>query len=235
MQPRLATSSSKPITTRPALPGLPPSVLLHHRDGTTRVWDAASGAQRARLIAFTDGEWLTITPEGFFDASERGANLLSVVRGLEAYAIDQFYQSLYRPDLVREKLAGEPQMRRLADALANLEERRAILEKKATEKNNFDFSDFQAIGDHFKKGYEGFLQYRFDQAAIEFYEGARKFWPYLSKKRTIWDPNLPQLDVEIREAMLALERFEAAVKVEKAQILARTTRTSLNWLVRTTS
>jgi hypothetical protein len=30
------------------------------------------------------------------------------VRGLEVYSIDQVYQSLYRPDLVREKLAGDP-------------------------------------------------------------------------------------------------------------------------------
>ena len=30
------------------------------------------------------------------------------MRGLELYSIDQFYQALYRPDLVREKLAGDP-------------------------------------------------------------------------------------------------------------------------------
>ena len=34
--------------------------------------------------------------------------MLTVVRGLEVYSIDQFYQTLYRPDLVREKLAGDP-------------------------------------------------------------------------------------------------------------------------------
>ena len=49
-----------------------------------------------------------MTPEGFFDASAKGAEILTVVRGLEVYSIDQFYQSLYRPDLVREKLASDP-------------------------------------------------------------------------------------------------------------------------------
>jgi hypothetical protein len=34
--------------------------------------------------------------------------LLSVVRGLEFAELNQFYQILYRPDLVREKLAGDP-------------------------------------------------------------------------------------------------------------------------------
>jgi WD40 repeat protein len=53
-------------------------------------------------------EWLAMTPEGFFDASAKGAEILTVVRGLEVYGIDQLYQALYRPDLVREKLAGDP-------------------------------------------------------------------------------------------------------------------------------
>jgi len=58
--------------------------------------------------ASEDGEWVTVTPEGFFDASTKGAKMLNVVRGLEAYSVDQFYPFLYRPDLVREKLAGDP-------------------------------------------------------------------------------------------------------------------------------
>jgi hypothetical protein len=61
------------------------------------------------MLAFDNGEWVTITPEGFFDASPNGAKMLSVVRGLEVYSIDQFYDKLYRPDLVQQKLAGDPQ------------------------------------------------------------------------------------------------------------------------------
>jgi hypothetical protein len=77
-------------------------------DTTARVWDMATGEQLALLLTAKDDEWLAITPEGFFDASPKGAEMLSVVRGLEIYSIDQFYQVLYRPDLVREKLAGDP-------------------------------------------------------------------------------------------------------------------------------
>jgi WD40 repeat protein len=78
-------------------------------DTTARVWDMTTGEQLALLITANDDEWLAITPEGFFDASPKGAEMLSVVRGLEVYSIDQFYQVLYRPDLVREKLAGDPE------------------------------------------------------------------------------------------------------------------------------
>ena len=77
-------------------------------DGTIRYWEFDSGKVLATSISAADGEWLTITPEGFFDASANGTSLLSVVRGLDVYSVDQFYQSLYRPDLLREKLAGDP-------------------------------------------------------------------------------------------------------------------------------
>ena len=83
-------------------------VVTGSSDNTARLWDVASGTELASMIAFADGEWLTITPEGFFSASEHGTEVLSVVRGYDVWAIDQFYQSLYRPDLVREKLAGDP-------------------------------------------------------------------------------------------------------------------------------
>ncbi|MGD9922582.1 MAG: caspase family protein [Pseudorhodoplanes sp.] len=77
------------------------------KDGTTRIWDAADGSLRATLIGVPSGEWLILTPEGFFAASARGAELLHVVRGMDIIGIEQVYQSLYRPDLVREKLAGD--------------------------------------------------------------------------------------------------------------------------------
>lgn len=71
-------------------------------------WNIESGEKVATTYAFGQSEWLTITPEGFFAASEHGAEILTIVRGLDFWSIDQFYQSLYRPDLVREKLAGDP-------------------------------------------------------------------------------------------------------------------------------
>jgi hypothetical protein len=83
-------------------------VLSVSFDGTTRIWNRATGELAASLLATPQGEWLAVTPEGFFGASAKGTEMLSVVRGLEAFGIDQFYQALYRPDLVQEKLAGDP-------------------------------------------------------------------------------------------------------------------------------
>jgi hypothetical protein len=51
---------------------------------------------------------LTTTPAGFFAASDRSADMLTVVRGAESYPVVQFYDQLCRPDLVEEALRGDP-------------------------------------------------------------------------------------------------------------------------------
>jgi WD40 repeat protein len=73
-----------------------------------RVLDAASLETLITLVGSDAGEWLAITPEGFFSGFERAAHLLTVVRGFNVYSIQQMYQSLFNPDLVREASAGDP-------------------------------------------------------------------------------------------------------------------------------
>ena len=76
--------------------------------GISKIWDAKTGNLLVSLISDANGEWAAITSEGFIDASNNSLKGLSVVRGLHGYSLEQFYQSLYRPDLVRAKLAGDP-------------------------------------------------------------------------------------------------------------------------------
>jgi hypothetical protein len=82
-------------------------VLAGTKDGTVKVWDRKTGKERASLLGFKDGEWIAITPEGYFEASPQGAKYLNVRIGTEVDSIDQFYRNFYRPELVRLSLAGE--------------------------------------------------------------------------------------------------------------------------------
>ncbi|WP_241427678.1 WG repeat-containing protein [Fertoeibacter niger] len=77
--------------------------------GLHRAYDLATGELLVQFLATPDGEWLMLTPEGFFAASANGARLVSVSSGLRAFSVDQVYQALYRPDLVQAKLAGDPE------------------------------------------------------------------------------------------------------------------------------
>ncbi|MCK1386641.1 WD40 repeat domain-containing protein, partial [Bradyrhizobium sp. 21] len=78
-------------------------------DGSMNVWNSKTGSLLASTFFFSASDWLTITPEGFFDiSSPKAARFLSLVRGLDVSSVDQVYNVLYRPDLVRENLAGDP-------------------------------------------------------------------------------------------------------------------------------
>jgi hypothetical protein len=88
-------------------------------DGTVRVWNAGNGQQLAGMIA-SGADWLALTPNGFFAASQRDTGLLALVRGIEVTTIGQVHQSLLNPDLVREVLAGDPdgEVKRAAEAVS---------------------------------------------------------------------------------------------------------------------
>jgi WD40 repeat protein len=76
-------------------------------DGTAGVWVLSHLRRVATLMTDLDGEYLTITPDGFFAGSSHSAQMITAVRGLRAYSMDQLYGALYRPDLVAESLAGD--------------------------------------------------------------------------------------------------------------------------------
>lgn len=83
-------------------------VLSGSNDATLKIWNPTTGGLLASLTSGRDGDWLAITPEGFFAGSRQDTELLGIVRGLQLTSIDQIHQSLYNPDLVREALTGDP-------------------------------------------------------------------------------------------------------------------------------
>jgi WD40 repeat protein len=82
-------------------------LLSGSKDGTARIWSIATGAEMVRMMATPEGDWLTITPDGFFSNSQRDTDMLTIARGLEVTTVGQVHQSLFNPDLVREALAGD--------------------------------------------------------------------------------------------------------------------------------
>lgn len=83
-------------------------------DGTIRLWNVSDGREIALMTGFTDGEWITITPEGYFTSSPNGGKHLNIRISSkdrnkipEVLSIDKFYNTFYRPDLVEAKLKGK--------------------------------------------------------------------------------------------------------------------------------
>jgi len=75
-------------------------------DGSTRLWDIATGKEIAEFISFQDGEWIVITPEGYYNSSTNGDKQLNVRIGNRVYGIDQYRAEFYRPRIVQAALRG---------------------------------------------------------------------------------------------------------------------------------
>jgi WD40 repeat protein len=76
-------------------------------DGTARLWELSAGREIVAMVGFIDGEWIVITPEGYYNSSLNGHKYLNIRIGNDVYGIDQFYDVFYRPDIVTTKLRGE--------------------------------------------------------------------------------------------------------------------------------
>ena len=82
------------------------SIYTAHSDGVVRIWDISTGKELLSMVSFTDGEWISITPEGYFNVSKNGAKYLNVLTGpMSVTSIDTYYETFYRPDIVKSALA----------------------------------------------------------------------------------------------------------------------------------
>ncbi len=76
-------------------------------DSTARLWDVSTGKELVSFMNFNQGEWLAITPEGYYSSSAKGSDNLNVRTGNTVRGINQFYDVFYRPDIVEAKLRGD--------------------------------------------------------------------------------------------------------------------------------
>jgi WD40 repeat protein len=90
-------------------------------DSTLRVWSARSGELLAAASAVANGDWLTVSPEGFFDGTRGGWNAVPFrfkSAPTTLYRPEQFFKQFYQPGLLAEVVA------RQQPVLALLRERR---------------------------------------------------------------------------------------------------------------
>jgi len=83
-------------------------ILSASSDGTTRIWDIATGIEIASFFSFNDGEWIVITPDGYYNSSPKGDQHLNVRIGNEVYGMHQFAGAFYQPEVVQARLQNLP-------------------------------------------------------------------------------------------------------------------------------
>lgn len=81
-------------------------VISRHNDGTFRLWDVKTGAELVQFVSFSNDEWISITPDGYYNASPNGDKHLNVRIGNNVYGIENYRETFFRPDLVKIALSG---------------------------------------------------------------------------------------------------------------------------------
>jgi WD40 repeat protein len=82
--------------------------LSGSRDGSTRLWHIQNGEEIAQMVAFKNGEWASVTPQGYYVASAGGEKYINVRVGNKVSAVDPYRAQFNQPDLVKVVLqSGE--------------------------------------------------------------------------------------------------------------------------------
>lgn len=81
--------------------------FLSTPDNATKVFETATGKELATLQAYDNGEWIILTPQGYFNASANARMFLNDSSGNPID--DTTYQNYFKPDKVKNILNGSPQ------------------------------------------------------------------------------------------------------------------------------
>jgi len=80
-------------------------------DGTTQIWNVETGGHLALVGSNNDDDWIMFNPDGYFDSSKNGGELVSIVNGSETFGIDQFAVKNNRPDIILKRIGlGSPEL-----------------------------------------------------------------------------------------------------------------------------
>jgi WD40 repeat protein len=102
-------------------------------DSSVRIWDVESASEIVKLVSSADGEWIAATPDGYYNMSPEGTDLVlwGFPDKLETYAFNQFSSQFDRKDIITDRLRGEskPSQKKteiIAPPLLNMEEHQSI-------------------------------------------------------------------------------------------------------------
>ncbi len=82
--------------------------LITMTNQAVQLWNVHDCTLVTTTMFAQDGEWISYTSNGYFSGTKWATeNLVHLVRGMEILGIEQFSESLFRPDLIAAKLRGE--------------------------------------------------------------------------------------------------------------------------------
>jgi WD40 repeat protein len=90
-------------------------VISGSEDRTARLWDTETGDLKLSWIYLDKGDWVSVTPEGFFDGSPRGMQLVQYKKEGKAIPLEALFDRYYTPSLVPRLMAGKLEQQSVTD------------------------------------------------------------------------------------------------------------------------
>lgn len=75
-------------------------LISHSVDGVTKYWDLNSGKEFFEHIVIGEHDWMARSPEGYFSGTDDARRFVHFVSGTRTFAVDQFFNEYFRPDLM---------------------------------------------------------------------------------------------------------------------------------------
>jgi len=84
-------------------------ILSGSDDMTARLWDIESEQEILKMVSSDDGEWMVATPDGYYDTSSEGNNLVhwAFPGIMETFSFALFEEHFKRSDVINSRLKGD--------------------------------------------------------------------------------------------------------------------------------
>ena len=82
-------------------------VLSGSEDNTLKLWKVSTGKLLFTRLHLDESDWVAATPDGRFDGSPKGIQLLYYVKDNHSISLDALFDRFYTPNLVAQVLSGE--------------------------------------------------------------------------------------------------------------------------------
>ncbi|PLX30941.1 MAG: hypothetical protein C0600_07015 [Ignavibacteria bacterium] len=81
-------------------------ILSAHTSGAVKLWRHEDGALLLDMVGFSDGQWLSFTPDGYYDCSAFGDRYVQWQRGQELFPLNRYRELYQRPAIIEDVLRG---------------------------------------------------------------------------------------------------------------------------------
>ena len=79
-------------------------ILLATSDGKIQLIDDINGNEIISFISFNNKEWISITPDGYYNSSANGDEYINIRNGMIVYPISQFNKSYNHPEVLYARI-----------------------------------------------------------------------------------------------------------------------------------